>query len=482
VPHSITNLLQSQCYIDGTWLGDAKDNVTNPATGETIGAVPYLGAEAARQGVEAAARAFPDWSHQLAKTRYTLMVAWHDLILANKEGLARLMTMEQGKPLNEARAEIDYAASFVSFYAQEARRLYGEIIPSHRLDARIMVMRQPIGVVAAITPWNFPAAMITRKIAPVLAAGCTVVIKPAQETPLTALALVKLAEQAGFPKGVINIITGDAKAIGEVFTAHEAVRFISFTGSTEVGRLLMRQASATLKKMGLELGGNAAFIVFDDADLDKAVDGAIASKFRNSGQTCVCANRLYIQEGIYEAFLTRLTEKVKTLKLGNGLEDGVTQGPLINQKAMVKVEAHIRDALDKGATLLAGGQRDQRGGTFFEPTVLRDAHQDMLIAHEETFGPVAAVFPFKDEADVIARANATPYGLAAYCYTRDIGRIFRVAEALECGMVGVNAAQLGVDSAPFGGIKQSGQGREGSHHGIEEFTELKYILLAGLDQ
>jgi succinate-semialdehyde dehydrogenase / glutarate-semialdehyde dehydrogenase len=476
------NLLQNQCYIDGVWVGEATDIIRNPATREEVGAVPHLGAEHAAQAVEAASRAFPGWSRQLAKIRSAVLEAWNKLILAHREDLARLMTMEQGKPLAEARTEIDYAASFVSFYAEEARRLYGEIIPTHRLDARIMVTRQPIGVVAAITPWNFPAAMITRKIAPALAAGCTVVIKPAQETPLTALALVKLAEQAGFPKGVINIVTGDAPAIGEVFTSHEAVRFVSFTGSTEVGRLLMRQSSTTLKKLGLELGGNAAFIVFDDADLEAATDGAIASKFRNSGQTCVCANRFYVQEGIYEAFLAKLTDKVKALKLGNGLDEGITQGPLINEKAATKVEAHIADAVAKGAKLVTGGQRAAQGGTFFKPSILRDVNSTMLIASEETFGPVAALFPFTDEADVIAKANATPYGLAAYCYARDIGRIFRMAEALECGMVGINAAQLGVDTAPFGGVKQSGQGREGSHHGIEEFTELKYILLAGLDQ
>jgi succinate-semialdehyde dehydrogenase/glutarate-semialdehyde dehydrogenase len=403
-------------------------------------------------------------------------------MIANKEDIALIMTSEQGKPLAEARGEVDYAASFVEFYAEEAKRIYGETIPSHRPDARIVVIRQPIGVIAAITPWNFPAAMITRKVAPALAAGCTAVIKPAPETPLTALALGVLAERAGIPAGVLNIITGDAPAIGGVLTSHPAVKFVGFTGSTEVGKLLMKQASSTVKKVGLELGGNAPFIVFDDADVDAAVEGAIVSKFRNMGQTCVCANRIYAQEGIYDAFVERLAKKVGKMKVGVGTEVGVVQGPLITLEAIDKVERHIADAVGQGAKIVVGGKRHALGRSFFEPTVLSGVTTRMLVTREETFGPIAPVYRFKDEADVVEQANATEYGLAAYFYARDLGRVFRVAEDLEYGMIGVNTGLLATEVAPFGGVKESGIGREGSRHGMEEFTEIKYMLLGGLDR
>ncbi len=475
-----SSLLTDRCYVGGQWIGEPLDGVCNPATGELIRRVPRLGEIEATDAVEAAEAAFRPWSAATAKQRATLLRRWFDLMLQHKEDLARILTSEQGKPLAEARGEIDYAASFVEFYAEEARRIYGETIPSHRADARIIVMRQPIGVVAAITPWNFPAAMITRKVAPALAAGCTAVVKPAPETPLTALALAVLAERAGIPAGVFNVITGDAPAIGGVMTSHPAVRFIGFTGSTEVGKLLMRQAASTVKKVGLELGGNAPFIVFDDADIDAAVEGAIAAKFRNMGQTCVCANRLYAQSGIYDQFVQKLARKVKALKVGNGLETGVEQGPLITIEAVEKVERHIDDATARGARILAGGQRHRLGRGFFEPTVLADVTSDMLVTREETFGPLAPVSRFEDEADVIRQANDTEFGLASYFYARDLGRVFRVAEALEYGMVGVNTGAISTAEAPFGGVKESGIGREGSSHGIEEFTELKYLLLAGL--
>jgi len=406
---------------------------------------------------------------------------WFELSLAAREDLAVIMTSEQGKPLAESRGEIDYAASFIEFYAEEGKRIYGETIPSPWPDARILTLRQPIGVMTAITPWNFPAAMITRKCAPALAAGCACVVKPAPETPLTALALGELAIRAGLPPGVLNIITGDAAAIGKVFCEHPAVRFVGFTGSTEVGKLLMRQAASGVKKVGLELGGNAPFIVFDDADLEAAVAGAMLSKYRNMGQTCVCANRLYVQDGVYDVFAQKLAEAVAKLKVGDGLCEGVQQGPLINAEALVKVEAHIADARGKGGRVLVGGHRHELGGTFFQPTVIADVTPAMAVAREETFGPVAPLFRFKDEADVIAQANATQYGLAAYFYARDLGRVFRVAEALEYGMVAVNSGILSTEVAPFGGVKESGIGREGSRHGIEEFTEIKYVLLGGLN-
>jgi succinate-semialdehyde dehydrogenase/glutarate-semialdehyde dehydrogenase len=476
------SLLVERCLVGGAWIGEPADAIDNPATGEILARVPRFGADETTQAVEKADEAFKAWSKKTAKERSVIMRRWFDLMIANKEDIALIMTSEQGKPLAEARGEVDYAASFVEFYAEEAKRVYGETIPSHRADARILVIRQPIGVMAAITPWNFPAAMLTRKVAPALAAGCTAVVKPAPETPLTALALGVLAERAGLPAGVLNIITGDAKAIGEVMTSHPAVKFIGFTGSTAVGKLLMRQAASTVKKVGLELGGNAPFIVFDDADVDAAVEGAIVSKFRNMGQTCVCANRIYAQAGIYDEFVMKLADKVTALKVGNGLEAGVQQGPLIKPQAIEKVERHIEDAVGQGARVLTGGKRHALGRTFFEPTVLANVTTQMLITREETFGPVAPVYRFADEADVIAQANATEYGLAAYFYARDLGRVFGVAEALEYGMVGVNTGLIATEVAPFGGVKESGIGREGSRHGMEEFVELKYMLLAGLDR
>jgi succinate-semialdehyde dehydrogenase/glutarate-semialdehyde dehydrogenase len=476
------SLLVERCLVGGAWIGEPADAIDNPATGEILARVPRFGADETTQAIEKADEAFKSWSKRTAKERSVIMRRWFDLMIANKEDIALIMTSEQGKPLAEARGEVDYAASFVEFYAEEAKRVYGETIPSHRADARILVIRQPIGVMAAITPWNFPAAMLTRKVAPALAAGCTAVVKPAPETPLTALALGVLAERAGLPAGVLNIITGDAKAIGEVMTSHPAVKFIGFTGSTAVGKLLMRQAASTVKKVGLELGGNAPFIVFDDADVDAAVEGAIVSKFRNMGQTCVCANRIYAQAGIYDEFVMKLADKVTALKVGNGLEAGVQQGPLIKPQAIEKVERHIEDAVGQGARVLTGGKRHALGRTFFEPTVLANVTTQMLITREETFGPVAPVYRFADEADVIAQANATEYGLAAYFYARDLGRVFRVAEALEYGMVGVNTGLIATEVAPFGGVKESGIGREGSRHGMEEFVELKYMLLAGLDR
>ncbi|WP_298422537.1 NAD-dependent succinate-semialdehyde dehydrogenase [Rhodoblastus sp.] len=466
--------------LGGVWRGDGALEIRNPANGALLGRVPNGGAAEAAEAVEIAARAQKIWAAHTAKQRSVLLRKWFDLIVAAREDLAVIMTSEQGKPLAEARGEIDYAASFIEFYAEEAKRIYGETIPSPWPDARIVTLRQPIGVMTAITPWNFPAAMITRKCAPALAEGCACVVKPAPETPLTALALGELAVRAGLPPGVLNMVTGDAPAIGKVFCEHPAVRFVGFTGSTEVGKLLMRQAASGVKKVGLELGGNAPFIVFDDADLDAAVAGAMLSKYRNMGQTCVCANRLYVQEGVYGAFAGKLAEAVAKLKVGDGLAEGVQQGPLINSEALVKVEAHIADAVAKGGRVLVGGQRHELGGTFFQPTVICDVTPDMAVAREETFGPVAPLFRFKDEADVIAQANATQYGLAAYFYARDLGRVFRVAEALEYGMVGVNSGIISTEVAPFGGVKESGLGREGSRHGIEEFVEIKYVLLGGL--
>jgi succinate-semialdehyde dehydrogenase / glutarate-semialdehyde dehydrogenase len=476
------SLLVEACLVGGQWIGEPAQSVGNPATGEIVARVPRFGAAEATRAVEAAEDAFRTWSKKLAKERSQILRRWFDLMIANRDDLALIMTSEQGKPLTEARGEVEYAASFVEFYAEEAKRVYGETIPSHRADARILVLRQPIGVIAAITPWNFPAAMITRKVAPALAAGCTAVVKPAGETPLTALALGVLAERAGIPAGVLNILTGDSRAIGGVLTSHPAVKFVGFTGSTEVGKLLMQQAASTVKKVGLELCGNAPFIVFDDADLEAAVEGAIVSKFRNMGQTCVCANRIYAQEGIYDAFVTRLAGRVAELKVGPGTEAGVVQGPLITMEAIDKVERHIGDAVGQGARVLTGGKRHALGRSFFEPTVLADVTPKMLVTREETFGPLAPVYRFTDEADVVAQANATEYGLAAYFYARDLGRVFRVAEALEYGMVGINTGLIATEVAPFGGVKESGIGREGSRHGIEEFTEMKYMLLGGLDR
>jgi len=475
-------LVKDQCYVDGGWIGEPSIEVTNPATGAVIGRVPRFGADETTQAVDAAAAAFKLWAAKTAKERSKLIRQWFERIRAHQDDLALILTSEQGKPLAEAKGEIEYANSYIEFYAEEAKRIAGETLPSHRADARILVLRQPTGVVAAITPWNFPAAMITRKVAPALAAGCTVVLKPAGETPLTALALAELADRAGIPKGVFNVVTGSSSEIGGVLTSHPAIRLVNFTGSTEIGKLLMRQASTTVKKMALELGGNAPFIVFDDADLDAAVEGAMVSKFRNMGQTCVCANRIYAQAGIHDAFVEKLTAAVEKLRVGNGAEDGVTQGPLINDKAIDKVEEHLKDATAKGANVVLGGHRHSLGGSFFEPTVLTGATRDMQLAREETFGPIAAVFKFGTEEEVIQAANDTEFGLAAYFYSRDIGRIFRVGEGLEYGMVGINSGLISTELAPFGGVKESGNGREGSHHGIDEFVEKKYLLVAGLDR
>ncbi|MFN0263008.1 NAD-dependent succinate-semialdehyde dehydrogenase [Tepidamorphus sp. 3E244] len=473
-------LLKTQALINGKWVGGEDLEVTNPATGDVLGKVPVFGEKEANEAVEAAKAAFPGWSKKLAKERSKIMRDWFNLIMENADDIAMIMTSEQGKPLAEAKGEVAYAASFIEFYAEEAKRVYGETIPTHKADARIIVQRQPVGVVSAITPWNFPAAMITRKVAPALAVGCTAVIKPAGETPLTALALGELAIRAGFPEGCINIITGKSSEIGKVLTGHEAIKAFSFTGSTEIGKLLMRQCADTVKKVGLELGGNAPFIVFDDADIEKAVEGAMISKFRNAGQTCVCANRIYVQAGVYDEFSEKLAKAVNGLKVGDGTGEGVTTGPLINEAAVEKVEEHIADAKSKGASVVTGGDRHQLGGTFFQPTVLRDVTKDMVVSRDETFGPVAPLFKFETEDEAIQRANDTEFGLAAYFYSRDVGRCFRVGEALEYGMIGINEGLISTEVAPFGGVKESGIGREGSSHGIDEYTELKYMLMGGL--
>ena len=474
------SLIRQHCLIDGQWDGKASTPVINPATGAAIACVPNFGAAETRKAIDAAHRAFPAWSGLLAKERAAILRRWYELQLAHAEEIAQIMTAEQGKPLAELRGEVSYGASFVEFFAEEAKRIYGETIPTHRKGGRIIVHKQPVGVVGAITPWNFPFAMITRKVAPALAVGCTVVAKPAPDTPLTALALGELAIQAGFPPGVLNIVTGDAEAIGKELTSNPLVRAITFTGSTRVGKLLMQQSAATVKKVALELGGNAPFIVFDDADLDKAVEGAIASKFRNMGQTCVCANRILVQDGVYEAFAEKLADRVSKMKVGPGSEEGVVQGPLINAAGLAKVEAHVADALSKGAKAIVGGKRHALGLTFFEPTVLIDANAEMRLATEETFGPVAPLFRFGYEDEAIRFANATPYGLAAYFYSRDIARVFRVTERLEFGIVGVNDGIISTEVAPFGGVKELGLGREGSRHGVEEFLEMKYMFLGGL--
>jgi len=475
-------LLRDRAHIDGAWVGAATTfPVADPASGEVLAQVPELGTAETRRAIEAANAAWPAWRTQTAKQRATILRKWFDLILAHADDLALLMTREQGKPLAEARGEIAYGASFVEWFAEEGKRVYGDVIPSPAADRRLVVLKQPIGVCAAITPWNFPNAMITRKVAPALAAGCTVVVKPAEQTPLSALALAELAQRAGFPPGVFNVVTGSAAAapvIGAELTANPVVRKLSFTGSTEVGRLLMAQCAPTVKKISLELGGNAPFIVFDDANLDDAVEGAMLSKYRNAGQTCVCANRLLVQDGIYEAFAERLADKVRALKVGAGVETGVNQGPLIDAAALAKVEALVADAVAKGARVLTGGQRHERGGTFYRPTVLADVTAGMRCAREEIFGPVAPLFRFKTEAEAIALANATEYGLAGYFFARDLGRVWRVAEALEYGIVGVNTGIISNEVAPFGGVKQSGIGREGSRYGIEDYLEIKYVCLA----
>jgi succinate-semialdehyde dehydrogenase / glutarate-semialdehyde dehydrogenase len=478
-------LFRSQAYIGGKWC-DADNGATlkvnNPATGEILGTVPMMGAAETRRAIEAAKDAFADWSRKPAKERSLLLRRWHDLMLANIEDLGKLMTAEQGKPLTEAKGEVAYAASFIEWFAEEAKRVCGDTIPSPWNDRRLVVIKQPIGVCGAMTPWNFPAAMITRKAGPALASGCTMVAKPASATPYSALALAALAERAGIPAGVFNVLTGSSKAIGGELTSNPDVRKVTFTGSTEVGRELMKQSADTIKKLSLELGGNAPFIVFDDADLDAAVEGAIISKYRNAGQTCVCANRLYVQAGVYDAFAEKLVAAVAKLKVGNGFEPGVQQGPLIDNAAVEKVEEHVQDAVSKGGQVLLGGKRHALGQTFFEPTVLANVTPQMKVAKEETFGPLAPLFRFQTDEQAIEMANDTEFGLASYFYSRDIGRIWRAAEGLESGMVGINTGLISNEVAPFGGVKQSGLGREGSHYGIEEFVEIKYLCFGGLDK
>ncbi len=484
-PLKDARLFRQQCYIDGQWV-DADSGktiaVTNPANGATLGSVPGMGSAETRRAIEAASAALPAWRAKTAKERSAILRRWFDLMLANQEDLAVLMTAEQGKPLAESRGEIAYAASFIEWFAEEGKRVYGDVIPSYAPDKRIVVIKEPIGVCVAITPWNFPAAMITRKCGPALAAGCTMVVKPATATPYSALALAELAERAGVPKGVFSVLTGAASAVGGEMTTNPLVRKLSFTGSTEIGRVLMEQCARTIKKTSMELGGNAPFIVFEDADLDAAAEGAIASKYRNAGQTCVCANRLLVQDSVYDAFAARLAEKVAQLKVGNGMEAGVTIGPLIDQAAVAKVREHIDDAVAKGARVVTGGASHALGGLFFQPTILADVTPAMKVAREETFGPLAPLFRFKDEREAIAMSNDTEFGLAAYFYGRDIGRIWRVAEALEYGIVGVNTGLISTEVAPFGGMKQSGLGREGSKYGIEDYLQIKYLCLGGVDR
>ena len=476
-------LLRELCFIDGAWVGadsGAALDVKNPATADRLGSIPNMGAAETRRAIAAAAAALPAWKARTAKERAVIMRRWFDLMVEHQEDLATLMTAEQGKPLAESKVEILYAASFIEWFAEEAKRIYGDVIPGHQSDKRILVLRQPVGVVAAITPWNFPAAMITRKAGPALAAGCTLVCKPATQTPYSALAMAELADRAGIPKGVFNVITGSAAAIGGEMTSNPIVRKLTFTGSTEVGKKLMVQCAGTVKKLSLELGGNAPFIVFDDADLNAAVQGALASKYRNTGQTCVCANRLLIQAGVYDEFALRLKSAVAQLRVGDGLAGVTDQGPLIDAKAVSKVEEHIADALAKGATVLLGGKRHALGGSFFEPTILTDVTPKMLLAREETFGPVAPLFKFETEAQAIAMANDTEFGLAAYVYTRDLARSWRVSEAVEYGIVGLNTGIISTEVAPFGGVKESGTGREGSKYGILDYTEIKYICVGGV--
>jgi succinate-semialdehyde dehydrogenase/glutarate-semialdehyde dehydrogenase len=478
-----TGLLKSQCYIQGAWV-DAEDASTlvvlNPADGSSIGTVPNAGQTLAQQAIEGAAQAQMAWKARTAEDRANILRRWYQLMMTHQDDLALIMTWEQGKPLAEAKGEIAYAASYIEWFAEEARRVYGEMVPSPWQDKRILVTREPVGVCAAITPWNFPSAMITRKVAPALAAGCAIIVKPAEQTPLSALALAELGQRAGIPAGVFSVITGDARAIGGVLTASPVVRKLTFTGSTEVGRILATQCAPTLKKMSLELGGNAPFIVFDDADLDEAVQGALASKYRNTGQTCVCANRLLVQARVYDAFAQKLTTAVAALKVSNGLEEGAAQGPLIDADALAKVETLVGDAVKQGARVLTGGKRHALGGTFYEPTILGDVTPAMRIANEEVFGPVAPLFKFETEADAIALANHTEFGLAAYFYANDMSRVWRVAEAIQAGMVGVNTGIISTAVAPFGGVKQSGMGREGSHQGIEDYLDTKYICLGGI--
>ncbi|HZF14856.1 MAG TPA: NADP-dependent succinate-semialdehyde dehydrogenase [Steroidobacteraceae bacterium] len=478
-----SNLLRQQCYIDGAWCNADSGQtlpVTNPATGEKLGTIPNMGAAETKRAIEAAQRAFAPWAARTAKERAVILRKWFELMMANQDDLATLMTAEQGKPLAESKGEIAYAASFIEWFAEEGKRIYGDVIPGHQPDKRIVVLRQPIGVVAAITPWNFPAAMITRKAGPAIAAGCPIVVKPATQTPYSAFAMAELAARAGVPKGILSVITGDARAIGGEMTSNPVVRKLTFTGSTEVGKKLIAQCAGTVKKVSMELGGNAPFIVFDDADLDAAVQGAIASKYRNTGQTCVCANRLLVQDGVYDEFSGKLVDAVARLKVGDGLKGATDQGPLIDMKAIEKIEEHIADALKKGAAVAYGGKRHALGGTFFEPTVLRNVKPDMLVAREETFGPVAPLFRFKSEAEALAMANDTEFGLAAYFYTRDLARSWRVSEGLEYGIVGLNTGIISTEVAPFGGVKESGTGREGSKYGILDFTEIKYVCVGGI--
>ena len=479
------SLFRQQDYIDGAWV-DADDGATlpvhNPANSQLIGTVPKMGVAETRRAIEAANAAWPAWRAKTAKERAALLRKWFDLMMANQEDLAVMMTVEQGKPLTESRGEIAYGASFIEWFAEEAKRVYGETIPAPVGDRRIVVIKQPVGVCAAVTPWNFPNAMITRKAGPALAAGCTMVIKPASQTPYSALALCELAERAGIPKGVLSVVTGTSGPIGKELTTNPIVRKFTFTGSTEVGKLLMTQCASTVKKVSLELGGNAPFVVFDDADLDSAVEGAMASKYRNTGQTCVCANRLLVQDGVYDAFAKKLADRVGAMKVGYGLEEGVVQGPLIDMKAVEKVEEHISDALAKGARVVTGGKRHEKGGQFFQPTVLADVTPAMKITREETFGPVAPLYRFKTEKELLDLANDTEYGLAAYFYSRDIGRVWRVAEGIEAGIIGINVGIISTEVAPFGGYKESGIGREGSHHGMEEFLEVKYLCLGDINK
>jgi succinate-semialdehyde dehydrogenase/glutarate-semialdehyde dehydrogenase len=479
-----TKLLKAHGYINGEWVGDNTESrfeVTNAYTNEVISTLPEMGKKETNDAIEAANIAWPNWRSKTAKERSVILKKWFDLIMENQEDLAILMTAEQGKPIAEARGEVAYGASFIEWFAEEGKRTYGDVIPTPSNDRRIIVIKQPIGVVASITPWNFPIAMITRKCAPALAAGCPVVIKPASETPLSALAIAELADQAGIPKGILNVVVGThSSEIGLALTDSKIVRKLSFTGSTAVGKILTRNCADTMKKVSMELGGNAPFIVFDDADLDSAVSGALISKFRNTGQTCVCSNRILVQEGIYDEFVTRLADSVKTLNVGNGMEDGINQGPLISQKALDKVKDHISDAVDRGAVIVAGGKPHQSGGTMFEPTVISNVDSSMKVASEETFGPLAPIFKFSTEQEAIDMANDTEFGLASYFYTSNVNRIWRVSEALEYGMVGVNEGVISNEVAPFGGVKESGLGREGSHYGIDDFLELKYICMGGL--
>jgi succinate-semialdehyde dehydrogenase/glutarate-semialdehyde dehydrogenase len=480
-----STLLREQCYVDGRWIGadgGGSIPIVDPATGALVGTAPVFGAAETRRAIEAANRALPAWRAKTAKERSAILRRWNDLMLANADDLALILTSEQGKPLAESKGEITIGAAYIEWFAEEAKRIYGDVIPTIANDRRLVVVKEPVGVCAAITPWNFPSSMITRKVAPALAAGCTVVIKPAEATPFSAFALAELAHRAGFPPGVLNVVTGDAPAIGGEMCANPTVRKLSFTGSTDVGRILMRQVAPTIKKISLELGGNAPFIVFDDADLDAAADGAIVSKYRNAGQTCVCANRFFVHEKVYDAFAQKLATRVGELKVGRGTEAGVTQGPLINREALAKVEEHLADAKARGAKVAIGGKRHALGGTFYEPTVLTNVSPQMQIFREETFGPIAPLIPFRTDDEVVELANRSEFGLASYFYSRDLGRVWRVAEALEYGMVGVNTGLITTEVAPFGGMKQSGLGREGSKYGVDEYVEVKYVCFGGIQR